>query len=631
MTLADGGGDLLGQTFVYLTAAVVSVPIAKRLGLGSVLGYLIAGVAIGPFGLALVGEEGTDVMHFAEFGVVMMLFLIGLELRPALLWKMRAPILGQGGLQVLLTLGAVAGIGLGFGLPPSEALVIGMMLALSSTAIVLQTLEEKGTSKSTVGQSAFAVLLFQDIAVIPMLAVMPLLGVAVENSGDPLWIETLPGWAHGLVVLGVVAGIVIGGRYLARPVFRFIAAARLREIFTAAALLLVVGIALLMGAVGLSAALGTFLAGVVLADNEFRHELEADVEPFKGLLLGLFFIAVGAAIDFELLANAPLTVAGLVLGLMTLKFVILFGIGRVFRLKLPEALGFGASLAQGGEFAFVLGSFAVQSQALPEDTGALVIVAVALSMLLTPLVLLFDERFVQPRFARLIDEPQTSPDLALNREQVVIAGFGRFGVTLLRLLKASGFEATVLDTDAAQIEALERFGHLAYYGDAARPELLEMAGVGQARAFVVAVEDTEKTYEIVRQAMKHYPHVPLYVRARDMAQAQTLIEMGCKVVERETLGSALELGSEVLTGLGVPANVAHRKARLFRRHEGRMMRELASLRGDDHAYIARARLRSDELERLLESESASEPIDGQDVAFDVEELLREVRDDEARG
>ena len=390
------GGGFFYQALIYLAAAVISVPIAKRLGLGSVLGYLIAGIIIGPFVLQLVGEEGQDVMHFAEFGVVMMLFLIGLELQPALLWKLRGPILGVGGLQVGLTALAIMGIGIIFGLSWQMSLAAGLILAMSSTAIVLQTLSEKGLTRTSGGQYSFSVLLFQDIAVIPILALLPLLAMAPlthESSSSDQHasvnlLEGLPIWGQTLVVLGVVAAVVFAGRYFITPVFRFIARTKLREIFTAAALLLVVGIAVLMSRIGLSPALGTFLAGVVLAQSEFRHELESDIEPFKGLLLGLFFIAVGASVDFRLIGDNPLLIAELLLALIVVKFLVLFVIGRIFRMGLDHNLLFAFALAQGGEFAFVLFSFAVQNHVLSTDIANPLIAAVAMSMALTPLILL---------------------------------------------------------------------------------------------------------------------------------------------------------------------------------------------------------------------------------------------------
>jgi monovalent cation:proton antiporter-2 (CPA2) family protein len=397
------GEGFFFQAFVYLAAAVVSVPLAKRLGLGSVLGYLLAGAAIGPFGLQLVGEEGQDVMRFAEFGVVMMLFLVGLELEPTLLWRLRAPVLGLGGLQVATTTAVVAGVAVALGLSAREAVAVGLILSMSSTAIVLQSLAEKGLMKTGAGQSSFAVLLFQDLSVIPVLALLPHLARpgaapgAGEGGHGPTWVGSLPAWGQTVAVLAVVGAVVLGARFLLRPAFRAIAATRLRELFTAAALLLVIGIALLMERVGLSPALGTFLAGVVLANSEYRHELESDVEPFKGLLLGLFFIAVGASIDFRLVASQPGRIAGLVALVLAAKAAVLLTLARAFRLGTDQALTFTFALPQVGEFAFVLLSFALQQAVLgPETTGPLVAV-VALTMAATPLLMLLNERVILPR------------------------------------------------------------------------------------------------------------------------------------------------------------------------------------------------------------------------------------------
>ena len=437
--------DLFSQAFIYLMAAVLSVPISNRLGLGSVLGYLIAGAIIGPFGLHFVGQEGEDGMHFAEFGVVMLLSLVGLELQPSLLWRLRVPILGLGSLQVVGTSLVVSAIAIAFGLSWQMALAVGMILAMSSTAIVLQTLKEKGLTRTEAGQSAFSVLLFQDIAVIPILAFLPLLAIKSSSSVSLLASQVmlvaaeqpadsaLPPWQQALLVMGVVGGIIVGGRFLMRPVFRLIAATRLREMFTAMALLLVIGIALAMQQVGLSPALGTFVAGVVLADNEYLHELESDIEPFKGLLLGLFFISVGASINFNLLIQQPLLILGLVIGLAIAKFGVLFALGRFFRLEMSQSLLFAFALAQGGEFAFVLFSFATQSNVLPTAIAAPLVAVVALSMAPTPLVMIVNDKLVQLRFAGLTPDADAD-EIDDNENPVIIAGFGRFGQIIGRLL-----------------------------------------------------------------------------------------------------------------------------------------------------------------------------------------------------
>lgn len=506
------------QAFIYLGAAVIAVPIAKRLGLGSVLGYLLAGVAIGPFGLRLIGQEGHDVMHFAEFGVVMMLFLVGLELQPRLLWHLRAPIIGLGGLQVAATSIVIGAIALPF-VPWRSALAIGMILSLSSTAIVLQSLNEKGLAKTSGGQSSFSVLLFQDIAVIPMLAILPLLAFSTHPSDNPnpTWVDGLPAWGHTLVVLGAVGSIIAAGTFIMRPAFRFIARTKLREVFVAASLLLVIGIALLMTKVGLSPALGTFVAGVVLANNEYRHELESDVEPFKGLLLGLFFLAVGASIDFGLVTDHPALILGLVAALIATKFLILAALGRVFRLALDQNLLFALALAQGGEFAFVLFSFTTQHEILPSTVSGPLIAVVALSMAVSPLVMLLNDKLIQPRFGTKRDDPRPS-DLIDHARPVLIAGFGRFGSIVGRLLQANGIQTTVLDNDSDHVDVLRKLGMRVYYGDASRADLLHAAGAHQAQLIIIAIDDPDKVNELVHTVQRHYPKLTIFARAKSTSR-----------------------------------------------------------------------------------------------------------------
>lgn len=619
--------DLFFQAFIYLMAAVLSVPVAKRLGLGSVLGYLLAGVIIGPFVLGLVGEQQDDVMHFAEFGVVMMLFLIGLELRPSLLWQLRGPILGLGGLQVAVTTAAIALIAVLAGLPWPMALAIGMILSLSSTAIVLQTLNEKGLMKTEAGQASFSVLLFQDIAVIPMLALLPLLEMGQTAIGPHAAVlvataeaSGLPAWQRTLLVMGAVGGIIVVGRFLMRPVFRFIADTRLREMFTATALLLVIGITLIMQMVGLSPALGTFVAGVVLADNEYRHELETDIEPFKGLLLGLFFISVGASIDFNVLARQPLLILGLVVGLMLLKGLVLLALGRFFRQSLSQNLLFAMALAQGGEFCFVLFSFAQQSRVLPTTVTAPLVVVVALSMALTPLVMIANERLVQPRFAARGEqrEPDTIDD---GETPVIIAGFGRFGQIVGRLLIANGVQATVLDHDPATIDLLRQFGHKVFYGDSSRIELLHAAGATEAKLFVMAIDDVERSLQTIDLVQKHFPHLKILARAIDRRHAYELLRRNVTVVERETFESALSLGAEALKLLGFRAYHAHRAARIFRHHDITAMREMAEIDGDMPKLVARSQQLSNDLKDVLQSDSFDLPREV-DQAWDTTALRK---------
>jgi len=616
-------GGFFEQAFVYLVAAVVSVPIAKRIGLGSVLGYLIAGVVIGPFVLGLVGEEGQDVLHFAEFGVVMMLFLIGLELRPKVLWRMRGPILGMGGMQVLVSAVLISGIGLAFGLAWQIALAIGLTLALSSTAIVLQTLQEKNLMRTDGGQGSFSVLLFQDIAVIPFLALFPLLATLPKpmdddhhGSGHDTLVAHLPPWAETLAVLAAVAVIVVGGKFLVRPVLRFIARSRLQEIFTAAALLLVIGIAMLMEQVGLSPALGTFLAGVVLADSEYRHELESDVEPFKGLLLGLFFIAVGASIDFALIGSQPGTIAGLVMVLMAVKFAVLFVLGRVFEMGLDQNLFFAFALAQGGEFAFVLFSFAVQNGVIPNETAALLIVVVAVTMALTPLFLVLFERVIAPRVGTRTEEARRS-DVVEEVNPVIIAGFGDFGNVVGRLLRANRVGTTVFEYDSDRVEVLRKLGLHVFYGDASRVDLLEKAGAEHAQILVVALDDPDKVIEIVHSAKKHFPHLRILARAHGRLQAYDLIEAGVDQVYRETLDTSLQLGVDALRVLGMRGHQAHRAAQTFRKHDEAYLRELVTMRHDQPAYLSRAREMIAEIERVLDDNTHEEELVQMDASWDL--------------
>ena len=594
--------SFLYQAFVYLTAAVVSVPIAKRLGLGSVLGYLAAGAAIGPHALGLVGDV-EDVMHFAEFGVVMMLFLVGLELRPALLWRLRAPILGMGGLQVGLTAIAVTGAGLGLGLPWNEAVAVGLILSLSSTAIVLQSLNEKGLMQTAGGQSCFSVLLFQDIAVIPMLAVLPLLALgdtaAVHGAQghDATGITALPGWQQGLITVGLIAAIVLGGRLLTRPVFRFIASTGLREVFTAFALFLVIGIALAMQAVGLSPALGTFLAGVVLAESEYRHELESDIEPFKGLLLGLFFLSVGAAIDFDLVRAEAGLLAGLVAALVIAKLIVLVIVGRLFRLDGAQGMLFSFALAQGGEFAFVLFAFATGNHVLPAAVVDPLIAVVALSMAVTPLLMIVNDRLVQPRFAVAGDDREA--DTIDERSPVIIAGFGRFGNVVGRLLRANGVATTVLDLDPDQISVVRRFGLKVFYGDAARLDLLHAAGAAEAKLLVLAIDDPARATEVAAQIRHHFPHLHILARAHSVEHSYDLMRAGIDHVYRETLDSALSLGVDALRHLGFRGYQAVRAARIFRAHEERGTQQRFEVLHDDKAYTSHVRDHLTDLERLM--------------------------------
>ena len=615
--------SVLAQAFIYLAAAVIGVPLAKRAGLGSVLGYLLAGVAIGPYGLHLVGHEASHVMHFAEFGVVMMLFLVGLELKPALLWELRRPIFGLGGLQVVVTAAVAMGIGTAAGLGWKASLAVGLTLAMSSTAIVLQSLAEKSQLKTAGGQASFAVLLFQDLAVIPILAVFPLLAVAGAAASTP---GGRPGWLQALLTVGAVALIVGTGRFIIAPVFRALASTRLREVFTAFALFLIVGIALLMTKVGLSPALGTFLAGVVLAESEYRHELESDIEPFKGLLLGLFFLTVGADINFSLVVKSPVLIAALVLGTMALKLGVLYGLGRVFKLDRPARWLFAFALCQVGEFAFVLLQFGQTTGAFTAEVAGPLVAATALSMLLTPGAFLILDRVVLPRLSAE-KEKRAHDAITHEHNPVVMAGFGRVGQVIGRLLRTNGIGATVLDVDPAMVDLLRRLGLRVYYGDASRPELLHAAGCESAKLFVLAIDDVAKSVEVATLVRHNWPKLPIIARARNREHYYKLKALNVEFIARETMGSSLEMAIEVLKGLGYRSHTAHRLARRWREHDESALIELGKLRGQEQNVIfAAARKAMEDAERAMREEAKTTGlVSDTDMAWNNESLRAEIR------
>lgn len=620
------------QALVFLAAAVVFVPIAKRLGIGSVLGYLIAGVVIGPALLGFIGEEGQDIMHFAEFGVVMMLFIIGLELEPELLWRLRRSIVGLGGLQVLVTAVVIAGLAMLFQLSWQVSLALGFTLSLSSTAIVMQTLNEKNLLKTSAGQSAFSVLLFQDIAVIPMLALFPFLATlsVTHPSGHATttWVEGMPNWLHALVVLGTVAGIIVAGRYLTRPLLRFMASIRMREIFTATALLLVVGIAVLMTQVGLSPALGTFLAGVVLANSEYRHELESDIEPFKGLFLGLFFIAVGASIDFSLVLSRPLLIIGLVLGIMLLKGLLLFGLGKLFRLRTDQNLTFAFALCEVGEFAFVLLSFTEQEGILPPSLVGIMVAVTAISMALSPIFMMVLEKQILPRLGAKGTE-EREDDHFEESNPVIIAGFGHFGNTVGRFLRANRIKATFLDLDSDRVDFLRKMRFKVYYGDASRYELLRSAGADRAKIIVIAIDSPEKRLEMIETIKKHFPNLNMLVRSSHRFDAYDLMNAGMLHVYRENIDTALRLGTDVLEMLGHRTYAAKRAARLFLKHDEATLKKLAAIRNREE-YITVASDYMEEMERTIQQDLLDADLHDDD-GWETETLIEEAREAEKAG
>jgi len=578
--------SILRDALVYLGAAVVCVPLAKRLGLGSVLGYLIAGCAIGPWGLGLVSDV-ESILHFAEFGVVLMLFLIGLELDTRRLWQMRGPVFGGGGVQMLACGGLLSAALLAAGLAWQAALAAGLALAMSSTAIAVQTMAERNLLAAPVGKAGFAVLLFQDIAAIPLIALVPLLGVPASGAR--------PGWIGALEALAAVVAVILIGRFLTRPLMRLIALAQVREIFTAFALLLVIGIAQLMSLAGLSMALGAFLAGVLLASSEYRHALESDIAPFKGLLLGLFFIAVGMSIDFGLVVSQPLQLCAAVAGLLAIKACVLALIAPRLGVAPAQRWLFAALLAQAGEFAFVVFGVARQAGVLPGDWDALLTAAVALSMAGTPLMVLAHDwlcvrRAAGAREADAIDE-STAP--------VLIAGFGRYGQIVGRMLFASGVSATVLDHDPDQIDLLRKFGFKVFYGDATRLDLLAAAGAARARLLIVAIDDVDDSLALIDRVREEFPGLRIVARARNVRHWLELAERGVQAIERETFESALRTGRQALEALGVEPYEAREIADLFRRQTLASLRAMQPHFRDEAKTVAIAKSGRAELEESL--------------------------------
>ena len=588
------------QFFIFLAAAAISVPIAKKLGLGSVLGYLIAGIVIGPFGASLI-HDVEEIMHFTEFGVVMMLFLIGLELKPSLLWQLRIPILGFGGSQVIITSVIISAISFAF-LPWQQALAIGLILSLSSTAIVLQTLQEKGKMKTEAGQSVFAVLLFQDLAVIPMLAILPLLAtLALAGGGhhDSVLfdISSLPTYLRILLTISAVVAVLIFGKFACRPIFRTIAQTGVREIFVAAALALVIGTSLLMLTVGLSPALGAFLAGVVLADSEFRHELESDIEPFKGLLLGIFFISIGASLNFSLIGNNITLILGLTAGLIAIKWLVLIVVGLVFKISPKERPLFAIALAQGGEFAFVLFQLAKSSGVLPMDVIEPLISAVAISMFLAPVMFVVHEKLTQKQHS---DEQEQAADNIENSDRkVILAGFGRLGTDVGRFLLSAGIKPIILDHDAGNVSVLRKLGFEVYYGDATRLDLLESAGAESAELLVIALGHTEESKHLVALVNKHYPHLKVVVNASDREATFELMDLGATNIYRETFGTALNIGQAAMQQLGIDSYEVHRLKQIFQKKDNEMMPELYNSRCEEENYISLYQKHHEHLEELM--------------------------------
>jgi monovalent cation:proton antiporter-2 (CPA2) family protein len=584
---------LLSETAVFLAAAVVAVLISRRLKLGAVLGYLVAGIAIGPFGLAFIGEV-ESVMHFAELGIVLLLFVIGLELQPSRLWVLRKSVFGLGTAQVLVSSIALGAAALAFGLDWRAALVVGLALSMSSTAFVLQVLAERGELTARHGRLSFSILLFQDLAVIPLLALIPLLGA---GEGIPAGMQA---WlAAGKAVLVIVL-VVIGGRYLLRPVFQAIAGSGIQEIFTAAALLTVIGTSLLLASVGLSMSLGAFLAGVLLADSEFRHELEANIEPFKGLLLGLFFMSVGMSVDLGILVAQPALILGIAVGLMLVKAAVLLAVGMAAGHGFASSRRLAVVLSQGGEFAFVLFALAVGSGVMPQPLVDLLVIAVTISMASTPLLLLLGDSLGKPASRQ---QDASYDEIDAPEARVLIAGFGRVGQIVGRVLVARGIPFTALDISSEQIESVRRFGNRAYYGDASRLDLLRAAKADKAEVFVLAIDDIESSLRAAETVRKHFPKLRIFARARNRFHAHRLMDLGIEHIMRETFVSSLELAEQVLAATGMQGWDARDTVATFRAHDERALKRQFAVYHDETRLIQSAKDAATELQGLFESDS----------------------------
>jgi glutathione-regulated potassium-efflux system ancillary protein KefC/glutathione-regulated potassium-efflux system protein KefB len=597
--------EILDEMAIFLGAAVLAVPLVKRLGFGSVLGYLAAGILIGPWGLRLISDVDR-VLHLSELGVVLLLFIIGLELQISRLWVLRKPIFGLGGAQVIATTAALGGAAWLLGLPPAAAFVAGAGLAMSSTALVLQMLAEQGELTTAHGRSSFAILLFQDLAVIPLLALVPTLGVTPASTllHDP--------WLAALQAIGAFAAVTVGGRYLLRPIFRAIAHTRIREVFTATALLVVIGTALLMQSAGLSMALGAFLAGVLLADSEYRHEIEAGIEPFKGLLLGLFFIAVGMAADLGLLVRRPLEILALVAALCLIKALLLVALGRAFGLAAPATLRLGSVLAQGGEFAFVLFTVALDHQVMRREWVDLLIVVVTLSMALTPVLYTIVARVLSWAAAAVPSRPYDV--IESPGAPVIIAGFGRFGQIVGRILRLRRIPFTALDISPEQIDLVRRFGAEAYYGDAARLDLLRAARANRSRLLVIAIDDVEASLRVAELARSHFPDLTVYARARNRRHAYRLMDLGVRVITRELFYSSLKMAEQVLVALGFTSSKARETVQRFLEHDERTLRLQHAIYHDEEKLIQSAKEAAAELQLLFEADQETELARNADAA-----------------
>lgn len=622
--------EFLINAIVYILAAVIFVPFAKRIGLGSILGYLIAGIVIGPFVFGFISNkgEGHDIMHNSEFGVVMMLFLIGLELEPKNLWKMKNLIVSVGLTQVLATSILITSIGIFIGIDWRISLAAGLSMALSSTAIVLQSLKEKNEIGSKTGKMSFGVLLMQDFAVIPILALLPLLAVAgadLNNPGGYGILKNQPSWIQTLMIFGAIGLVVLMGRFGFGPLLGWVSKTKLRELFTASALLIVFGIAFLMNLVGLSPALGTFLAGVILANSPYKHALESDLDPFKGLLLGLFFMAVGATINFTLIWSEPTKIISLTLGVMVLKTLVLLIIGKFKKLNLADNLGFAIGLSQVSEFSFVTYAFALQLGVFSQSNSDLLMAVTALTMTITPLLLVILDLLVLPKIK---SNPTKNPQDQKIKEQneVILIGFGHFGSTMGRFMRANGVEATILDSDPDQIDFLRKMGFNVYFGDGTRLDLLVAAGASQAKILISAIDNTEHSLKLVALCKENFPNLEVMIRAKNRYDAYELMELGVKNVYREHLDTSIRMGEDVLIKLGFRAYTIHRLAKQFRIYDEEALKVLVKFKGDKDEYISKVK-KQIELQETLLSGELMRKFSMNDHAWDTDAMKKEPKQD----
>ncbi|OYZ20117.1 MAG: glutathione-regulated potassium-efflux system protein KefC [Bdellovibrio sp. 28-41-41] len=579
---------------VFLVSAVICVPLCKKIGLGPILGYLIAGVIIGPHGIKLISNV-QETMHLSEFGVVLFMFIIGLELNPKKLWSLRMPIFGMGTAQVAINTLVFTGISYAVGLSIPASILVGMAFSLSSTAMGLQLLNERNAMSTVTGTANFSILLFQDIAVIAMLSVLPLLSDG--KSADSSDIKLL----NILKTVVIIVAVLIAGRLLLRPLLRFIAGIHLREIFTAFSLLLVMSMAYLMQSLDISMALGAFLAGVLLADSEYRHALETDIEPFKGLLLGLFFISVGMSVNLSVILEQPLLILSCVFGAFVVKISVHFAIGHFFNLPKSQLTFFSLVIAQVGEFAFVLLGAAATLNIFDATTNEILITIVALTLLATPLLVFLYDKLIAPMIEK---RDEIEPDIIEEQENpVIIAGFGRFGQIIGRLLYANKIPTTVLDHEPDQIELLRRFGFKIYYGDATRLDLLEAAGIQKAKILVVAIDSAEENLKLVKLAKEHFPHLKIYARARNVQHVYDLIDQDIEGIERETFEASLKMGIDVMRGLGWSGYESVKRGQIFRRHNLEVIKDMHSKRKNEKEFLAKARQAREDLERMFEEEN----------------------------